>query len=147
MADIVLNTNAFRLFLDEGIINRIVRKRVHIFVAKCAWTKELKGVFHHPPHLINLLCRSAKKLGKTFHIKKVNKNILPNTLKRELVRSHAGNCDMEIANLAYDRCRRSGQRVYLISNDPHFQNRSLFGRYRIDVKTLEQFKATFNCAV
>jgi len=146
MTDIVLNTNAFRLFLDDGIINRIVRKRDHVFVAKCSWRKELKGVFS-PPHLINLLCSSAKKLGKTFHVKNVNKNILPNILERELVRRHADNCDMEIASLAYERCRRSRQRVYLISNDPHFQNRSLFGRCGIDVKTLEQFKATFNCEV
>ena len=146
MADIVLNTNAFRLLLDEKIINRIVRKRVHIFVAKCAWRKELRGVFR-PQHLINLLHSSVKKLGKSFHVKKVNENILPNNLKRELVRNHADNCDMEIANLAYDRCRKSGQRVYLISNDPHFQNCLLFGRYRIDVKSLEQFKAAFNCEV
>jgi len=147
MTDIVFNTNAFRLLFDDRIINRIVRKRDHIFVAKCSWGKELKGVFGKFSHLINLLRRSAKKLGKTFHEKNVNTNILPNILKRELVRRHADNCDMEIASLAYERYTRSGQRVYLISNDPHFQNRSLFGRYGIDVKTLEQFKATFNCEV
>lgn len=139
MTDIVLNTHSLTLLYDDEIINRIVSRGDYVFVAKCTWNKELKGVF--PPHLISLLYHSVKKLGNKLKVKEVRNNFLPNNLKRRL---NCHKCDVEIANLAFERYERSRQRVYLVSNDPCLQKpRPLFERYGVDVKSLDEFKSVY----
>lgn len=139
MSDIVLNTNALRVLIDASIVDMIIRKGDHIFVAKCTWKKELFKGIH--THLINLFHESVRKLGKRFHITKQSKDILPKNLKKILLKHGADKCDTEIANLAYDRFKRTKQKARLVSNDSCFQNpRQLFNHYGICVKTRDKFK-------
>jgi hypothetical protein len=138
MPDIVLNTNSFRVLFDPEIIDKIVSKRYHVYVARCAWEKESKGVYGE---LIQVLYDSARKLEGRFHENAVKEISLPNNLGKELRRNGASSCDMQIASLAYYRRLRSGQSVYLISSDPHFQNSRLsFERHEINVRYKEDFK-------
>jgi len=139
MPDIVLNTNAFGVLLDLEIVDKIVTNRNHVYVARCSWGKELKGVYG--TMMIQTLYGSTRKLGDRFHEKAVREISLPNNLEKELRQEGASPCDMQIASLAYDRRLRSGQSVYLISNDSDFQNsRSSFERYEINVRYREEFK-------
>jgi len=139
MADIVLNTNAFRIFFDDAFLDKVVAKCDHIYVAKCSWEKELVGVY---VSLIQTLYSSTRKLEKKnkFHEKNVGEIVLPGDLAKELEENGASLCDKKIATLAYDRRSRSGQSVWLISSDPHFQNLRLsFERHGINIKHRQQF--------
>ena len=143
MTDIVLNTNALTLLLDEEFIERILAKSDHVFVTKCVWRKELKGIYTRALHLFYT---AMKKLGKRFHLSLTNirNNILPNNLKRSLMECGADDCDLEIARLTYDRRRKSGQRVHLISKDSCFHNsRPLLEHDEINIKNLEEFKSSY----
>jgi len=142
MSDIVLNTNALRVLIDAPIVEKIIRKGDHIFVAACTWKKELFKGIH--THLINLFHDSVKKLYacNAFHIRKQGKDILPRNLKKAILKHGADKCDVEIANLAYHRFKRTKQKARLVSNDSCFQkSQHLFNHYSIRVETRDEFMA------
>jgi hypothetical protein len=141
LSDIVLNTNAFRLFFDSEILEKIIANRDHIYVATCSWEKEGKGVY---ASLFQTLYTSARKLRDRFHVRNVREIVLPDNLKDELQNDGASNCDIQIASLAYDRRERSGQNVWLLSSDSHLQRpRVLFERHGIRVEHLSDFVSEY----
>jgi hypothetical protein len=141
MPDIVLNTNAFGVLLDSAILDKVVTRQDHVYVARCAWEKELKGVYSLA---IQTLYTAERKLENRFHNINVNSDILPLSLKKEMRRKGASECDIEIAGLAYDRRRKSGQIVHLITNDPHFLLLKLaFERLEINVKERDEFITSY----
>jgi hypothetical protein len=141
MPDIVLDTCALDVLLDDVITDRIVARRDQVFVEQCTWRKELKGVY---THLINLFHESVKKLKNNFHEATTVRNTLPDRLKNEIVRNGGDNCDVRIANLACERCSRTGQDVYLISNDSCFHNpKPIFNRRGVEVRSAHEFRADY----
>lgn len=115
MPDVVLNTHVFELLLDDEFVDKILKVKVHVFVAKCAYRKEYRA---RHAQLVNILDKNARKLGSFFHCRDAC-NPLPADLTKALNDEHASDCDTKIAALACDR-NRSGHEVLLVSNDPHF---------------------------
>jgi len=137
MPDVILNTHTFDVLFDQKTLNKLDQNGCHVYVAKCAWEKELRGV---RSLAVNLLSEAAGKLRKKFHVKTVNEEYLPDQLKNELTKNGASSCDIEIATLAFERVSKSGQEVILITNDPHFQLSKLaLERCRIFATNKEDF--------
>lgn len=140
MPNIVLDTNALRLLHEEDLIDRIAFRRDLVFVHRCAWRKERKGVFG----VINIFYGSAKKLGSNFHEKSRVNAILPDYIVTDMKRLGASKCDLETACLALDRQQRTGEEVHLISDDPHINSvRILFSRVNINAKDMEEFRSVY----
>lgn len=140
MPDIVLDTNALRLFHEEKLIDRIALRNDHVFVHRCVWRRERKGVFG----VVNIFYNSVKKLGSKFHEKSKVTGNLPNYIVTQMKNLGASKCDLETACLASDRQRRTRQMVHLISEDPHIHNlKLLFHRVNINAKDMEEFRSIY----
>ncbi|MDH5734079.1 MAG: hypothetical protein OEY88_09930 [Candidatus Bathyarchaeota archaeon] len=140
MPNIILDTNALRLFQEEDLIDRIASRRDLVFIHRCAWEKERKGVFGY----INIFYESTKKLGSNFHEKSRVNAVLPNYIANQMKILGASKCDFETACLALDRQQRTGEEVHLISDDPHIHNlKLLFHRVNINAKDMEEFRSIY----
>jgi rRNA-processing protein FCF1 len=141
LTDIILDTNAFRIFIDEKadeFIKRVV-ERCDIIYVPSGIDKELKTLF---PHLFR---KALRELGKR-KMKEENLEVerLPDLLKRALEECNASPFDMKVAELAYRR-RELGQAVYLVSNDRCFHlTRSLFEEeVGVNIRRLDEFESEY----
>jgi hypothetical protein len=135
-----LDTNAFRIFVDEKaeeFIKRVIEDCDNIYVPHNI-DKELRGRFYA---LLNLMYKLLRKLGRKFHeVSSIEGELIPNRIEEELRRCGADPFDLKVVKLVFKR-REKVQKVYLVSNDPCFQEvKRLFERYKINVRTLEEFK-------
>jgi hypothetical protein len=143
VSDIILDTIAFKIFTENDVnkfIERIVKKCDHIYVPNNIY-KQLGGRF---PATINLIFGYLKKLDKKFHVKSSLEDVqLPERIEDELENNNADEFDKKVAKLAFKRSKE-GSEVYLISNDRCFINTSvLFERFKIHVKSYEEFKEEY----
>jgi hypothetical protein len=147
LTDIILDTNAFRIFIDEKaeeFIKKVIEDCDNIYVPRNI-DKELKGRFYA---LLNLMYKLLRKLGRKFHeVSSIESELIPNRIEEELRRCGADFFDLKVAKLAF-KTREKAQEVCLVSNDPHFQKlRGLFENYGISVRTLEEFKNEYLSSV
>jgi rRNA-processing protein FCF1 len=143
VSDIILDTNAFRIFIDKDaqrFIDNVVKKCDRIYVPNNIY-KELRGRFFGN---INLIYSYLRKLEKKFHIKSSLENVqLPDYIEDQLENNNADEFDKKLAKLAFKRSKE-GSEVYLISSDRCFINTSvLFERFKIHVKSYEEFKEEY----
>lgn len=143
MADIILDTIAFKIFTEIDVnkfIERIVKKCDHIYVPHDIF-KQLRGRFYSA---LNLIYDCLRKLKNKFHVKSNLEDVeLPKRIEDELENNNADEFDKKVAKLAFKRSKE-GSEVYLISNDRCFINISmLFERFKIHVKSYEEFKEEY----
>jgi hypothetical protein len=138
MADIILDVNAFRIFIDKEFsgkfIDKVKDKCHHIYVLRNT-LDQVARIFKFLP--LQLLTGPFKKLGSAKYHEEPKSNIerekLPPRIEEELEKYHADHYDKALARLALRR-RKKGQEVYLVSSDPCFlNNRKLFKNYGIEV--------------
>lgn len=142
LPDIVLDTCALKVLLDNGTTDKMVANHDHVFVEQCTWRKELMGV--HTTHLINLFHESVRKLRNNFHEATTVRNALPPRLLKEVTRNGGDSCDVRIANLACERAERSGHSAFLVSNDHCFQNsKPMFIRQGVEIRYLCEFETEY----
>jgi hypothetical protein len=129
----------FEFLLSDEFVEKILEKKVHVFVTKCAKEKEYRA--RHASFL-NILDNNAKRMSPFFHCEDAaNKKLPPIDLKKALQKQGASDCDIQIAALACDR-NRSGNGVVLVSNDPHFSLlRACFERHGVQLWSREDFLA------
>ena len=143
--DIVIDTNAFRLFIDNNadeFINTVIKKCDHIYVPADI-NRELRGRFYGS---LNLVYKYLRKLGKKFHKVSSIENVqLPDRIEEELRKYNASEFDLKVAKLCFVRQEKGkGNNVYLVSNDSCFLNtKNLFEKYKIYVKSYEEFKSEY----
>jgi hypothetical protein len=143
VSDIILDTNAFRIFIDKDaqrFIDNVVKKCDRIYVPNNIY-KELRGRFSGT---INLIYGYLRKLENKFHIKSSLENVqLPDHIEDQLENNNADEFDKKLAKLAFKRSKERSE-VYLISSDRCFINTSvLFERFKIHVKSYEEFKEEY----
>jgi len=140
LTDIILDTNAFRIFIGEKageFIKRVVERCDIIYVPR-GFEKELRTFFLH------LLHKPKRELGGR-KMKEVNLEVerLPNPLKRGLEECNASHFDMKVAELAYRRCELE-QAVYLVTNDRCFHTiRLLFEEIGVNIRAVEEFEREY----
>jgi len=85
-----------------------------------------------------------RKLERKFHeVSSIEGELIPNRIKEELRECGADSFNLKVVKLAFKR-REKVQKVYLVSNDPCFQKvKRLFERYKINIRTLEEFKGEY----
>jgi sucrose-6-phosphate hydrolase SacC (GH32 family) len=137
MADIILDTNALRLLLDNEYVEKIIKKCDHIFTSKQwrnadEYIKELQIGR-------TILQSNIRKLYDNNKIHETSGKInLPENIQRELNKKNASNGDFEISQIAYTR-RISGQNIFLVSKDHHILDlKEVFISNGIVIETLEQ---------
>jgi hypothetical protein len=140
VADIILDTIAFKIFIEKDVdkfIERIVKKCDHIYVPHDIF-KQLSGRFYST---LNLIYDCLRKFKNKFHVKSNLEDVeLPKRVEDELENNNADEFDKKVAKLAFKRSKE-GSEVYLISDDRCFINTSmLFERFKIHVKSYEEFK-------
>jgi hypothetical protein len=143
--DIVLDTNAFRIFIDndtDEFINAITEKCDHVYVHQDI-NKELRGLFYGSLNLMYTYLRRFGVLNK-FHKVSVIENVqLPDRIEEELRKYNASSFDLKVAKLCFAMCMK-GNKVHLVSNDSSFLNtRNLLEKYDIYVKPIEEFKGEY----
>jgi hypothetical protein len=143
LVDIVIDTNAFRLFIDidaHEFINTVIEKCDHIYVPHDI-NRELRGRFYGS---LNLMYTYLNKLRTKFHEVSSIENVqLPDRIEEELRNYNASEFDLKVAKLCFVR-RMTGNEVYLVSNDSCFLNtKNLFEKYKIYVKSREEFKSEY----
>jgi len=143
LVDIVIDTNAFRLFIDNNadeFINTVIEKCDHIYVPHDI-NRELRGRFYGS---LNLMRKFLKKLRIKFHEVSSIENVqLPDRVEEELRKYNASEFDLKVAKLCFVR-HEKGNKVYLVSNDSCFLNtKNLFEKYKIYVKSYEEFKSEY----
>jgi rRNA maturation endonuclease Nob1 len=140
--DIVLDTNAFRIFIEdssEKFIEAVVERCDTIYVPKNIW-KELRSAF---PHVMFYPLRELGKRGKC-HARKVERiEKLPKKIEEELGKCGADPFDMTLVELAFKR-REVVERVYVVSNDYCLQGVGVFlERHGIHIRSLKEFKEEY----
>jgi hypothetical protein len=143
VSDIILDTHAFKIFIDKDVqrfIDNVVKKCDRIYVPNDIF-KELRGRFSGS---VNLIYSYLRKLENKFHIKSSLENVqLPDYIEDQLENNNADEFDKKLAKLAFKRSKE-GSEVYLISSDRCFINTSvLFERFKIHVKSYEEFKEEY----
>jgi hypothetical protein len=142
--DIVLDTNAFRLFIDkkdaDEFINTVVKKCDHVYVHQDI-NNELRGVLRA---LLNLKRDITSRLGIKYHEVSGVENVqLPDRIEEELRKYNASEFDLKVAKLCFVR-HKKGNKVYLVSNDSCFLNiKNLLEKYDIYVKSSDEFKREY----
>ena len=118
MADIVLDANALRLLLCMKYVEKVKERCCHIYISK-KWKKVYKGI--RDLHIgFQTLLFSIKNLRKKNKLHEVSTTInLPPNIDRELKRKGASEDDFEISQIAYSRSRKSGHKVFLVSDYHH----------------------------
>ncbi|MCZ7402626.1 MAG: hypothetical protein O8C61_10430 [Candidatus Methanoperedens sp.] len=132
MNDLVLDTNALRLLLQNIYVDRILASKDEIFVCK-KWRKESGGIKELQLGF-NIFSESLKKLMKKnkFHEKSAGGTALPQSLKKALEEHGADEVDLDVASIAYNRSI-SGQVIFLVSDDHPFERaQPLFEKYNIN---------------
>jgi len=141
LVDIVLDTNAFWLFIDkkdaDEFINTVVKKCDHVYVYQDI-NNELRGVFRA---LLNLKFDIARRLGIKYHeVSRVENVQLPDRIEEELRKYNASEFDLKVAKLCFAR-RMKGNKVCLVSNDSCFLNtKNLLEKYGIYAESSDEFK-------
>lgn len=136
MADIILDANALKLLLNDKYINRVIEKCEHIFISK-HWKKVYKSI-RELQMAYNTFNTNIKKLEGKLH-ESSGRTDLPDIIKRGLERKNASDDDFEISQIAYDRREKSGQNVFLVSDDYHiFQLELAFRNNGIIVEKQQQ---------
>ena len=146
MTDIVLDTNAFRIFDSEKceksqeIIKKVVNNCDSIYVPQ-SFDKELRIL------PLNLLSKPLKELNKgrrkKFQIERIDNESLPSHIEKRLRECGAKPFDIKVVKVAFRR-RDKGQVVYLLSNDHHLQKiRKLAEEQGISIRTLKEFEQEY----
>ena len=121
------------MLLYEKYVDKIIEKCDHIFISK-TWKRSYNGIKELQIGF-NILMASIKKLNKKFH-EITGKAKLPRIIVREFKKVKVKKEDYEICRIAYDRRGKSGQEVFLVTNDHHFlQLQLVFERDGIHVES------------
>ena len=131
MADIVLDTNMFRLLVEEYYVRGVVELCDHIYVAACAM-REARSKLHHLINLINHHLRLLDEHGKWHVVGHVDVRSFRHAWEAIMKHFRGDPCDREIVKLALHRHFRGGQSTVLVSEDYHIKRlASLLERYGI----------------
>jgi len=140
LTDIILDTNAFRVFLNRDVaqmFTRAVIERCDGIHVPAGFEKELKFI---PLHLLREPLRKLSEKRK-FHVESSLEDImLPERVDEELRRCKADSFNIKVVRLALRRSRRV-ERLYLVSNDSCIQRvRNLLEPHKIYIRSLDEFK-------
>ncbi|RLI37036.1 hypothetical protein DRO60_05020 [Candidatus Bathyarchaeota archaeon] len=131
MADIVLDTNMFRLLVEEDYVRGVVELCDHIYVAACAM-REAKSKLHHLINLIDHHLRLLNEHGKWHVVGQVDTRPFRQAWETVMRHFKGDPCDRQIVELALHRHFRGGQDTMLVSEDYHIRRLAgLMERYGI----------------
>ena len=139
--DVVFDTCAFRLLLNEEYVEGIIDSCDNIYVTKHSWKKEQGGVKElRGLHIDYTIVRKLQPTSKLRRVPVLQIKI-PQNIKRELERCGADDGDLKVATLAFDRREKSRQNVRLVSKDHCFHDTGrLFENHGITIRNLENEK-------